>query len=100
MDQLLGVCQQVGARAQVIQFASGLRRRDPQDLPLMLDLDRYPGGQDLVQDAVDVLAESGYLDRHVLRIDWARMTAKAEMYESLLILTNIFAATLRIYDDR
>jgi len=28
------------------------------------------------------------------------MTAKAEIYESLLILTDIFAATLRIYDDR
>jgi len=100
MDQLLGVCQQVGSGAQVVQLATGLRGSDPQDLPLMLDLDRYPGGQDLVQDAVDVLAESGYLDRHVLRIDWTHTTAKAEAYESLPVLADAFPATRRIEDDR
>ena len=58
MDHILGICQEVGPGAQVVQLASHPPGDDPQNLPSVLDLDRHSGLQHLIEDVVEALLQS------------------------------------------
>jgi hypothetical protein len=49
VDKLLRIADDEVARFQVRQLALGLDRRDAEELPFALDVDRDAGLQDLVQ---------------------------------------------------
>jgi hypothetical protein len=52
VHQIFGIGQQIGPEFEVVKLAPGLLRDDLQDLTPPLDLNRDPGIQHLVQDAV------------------------------------------------